>query len=257
MATLVSPTTIPVQPREKLWRFRLPALLVTLVMGLTGGHNLVTGWSDPLDGGIHRVQDLHWGVAEGLFLAMAMGLQLRHPTRHPGAMRVAVLAMIGQLVVALATANPDPFGIALFVLVALATIAHPARRQVLRPTVEVDNWRLALAAPTAVALGVFAAVQVTDHWQAVPGDLLVARTGYIGAAISCLGVALICVAAAVTASRVTTMFASVGLGILGVASLLHPHLASSFGAVGGILAVIAAAATAAIDLRTGKRAAGS
>ena len=146
MATLVSPTTVHARRSDRLWRFRVPAVLVTLVMGLTGGHNLVAGWSDPLDGGIHRVQDLHWGVAEGLVLAVTMGLQLRHPGRHAGAMRVALLAVMGQLVVALATADPDPFGIVLLVLVALATAAHPVRRQVLRPTLAIDNLRLAVAA---------------------------------------------------------------------------------------------------------------
>lgn len=253
MATLVSPTTTPVRQGARLWRFRVPAAIVTLVMVLTGGHNLVVGWNDPLDGGIHRVQDLHWGVAEGLLLGVAMGLQLRRPAGHPAAMRVVLLAAVSQLVVALATADPDPFGIVLFVLVVLAAAAHPARDQVLHPDRVLEPRRLVVALPAAGALAVFAAVQVAHHGHAAPHDLLVAKTGYIGAAISCLALALLCLSSALTRSRTTTVFAALGLGVLGAASLVHPHLASSWGTVGGLLA-IAAALALAIPVQTSRRA---
>lgn len=224
--------------------FRCVAGFLTLAMGLTGGHLLVTGWTDPLDGGLHRLQDLHWGVAEGLLLAVACGWQLRRPARHAGAMRVAVLAVLAQLVAAIATVSPNPFGIVLLLLVALALRLHPARHEVLHPAIQPDRRRVALAAPGAIALLGFAAIQVGHHYNAPPHDLLEAKTGWLGAAIAATGLAFTLLDAALLRSTAATALTAAGLAVLGLGSVLHPYTPSSFGTIGGSLSLLAAAALA-------------
>jgi hypothetical protein len=234
----------------RLWPFRLLAGLVALAMALTGGHNLVTGWADPLDGGIHRLQELDWGIAEGLLLAVSLAWQLRRPQRHLDAMRVAVAAVVAQLLVAVATFSPDPFGIALLVLIGGALLAHPRRREVLRPALHVSRGAAAVGGPTALALLGFAAVQVGHHYAAAPHDLLEAKTGWVGAAIATTALALVVLVATFTGGRFSTTLGASGLLILGAASLLHPQLPSSFATAGGAAAIAAAVSLVATSSRT-------
>lgn len=223
--------------------FRVVAALVALATGLTGGHNLVTGWTDPLDGGVHRLQDLHWGVAEGILIAVALAVQLRRPERHAAAMRVVLLAVVAQLLGAVASAALDPVGVVLLVLVLLATALHPARRAVLRPRVHPSTRLLVVALPAAVALAAFAAVQVSHHYAAPAGDVLEAKLGWLGAAFAALGLALTLAAAALLPDRTEpALLGAAGLAVLGVASALNPHVASSLGLAGGLLACAVAVA---------------
>ena len=239
--------------RLRLWPFRVLAGLVALVMALTGGHNLVTGWTDPLDGGLHRIQELHWGVAEGLLLAVSLAWQLRRPQRHVDAMRVAVAAVLAQLVVAAATLSPDPFAVVLLLLVGGALLAHPCRQEVLRPVLQVRGRATAVGAATAAALLGFAAVQVGDHYAAGPHDLLEAKTGWIGAAIGATALAFVMLLAAFTGGRFSAALGALGLLLLGTASLLHPHLPSSFAVAGGAAAIAAAAAMVAMSWNSRRR----
>lgn len=224
--------------------FRCVAGFLTLVMGLTGGHLLVTAWTDQLDGGLHRLQDLHWGVAEGLLLAVAFAWQLRHPARHAGAMRVAVLAILAQLVAAIATLSPDPFGIVLMLLVALALRLHPARHEVLHPAIRPDRRLLPIAVPGAITLLAFAAFQVGHHYNAPPHDLLEAKNGWLGATIATTSLAFTLLAAALIRSTPATALTAAGLAVLGLGSVLHPHAPSSFDTIGGTISLLAAAALA-------------
>jgi hypothetical protein len=223
--------------------FRVVAALIALATGLTGGHNLVAGWTDPLDGGIHRLQDLYWGVAEGILLAAALAVQVRRPERHVAAMRIVLLAVVAQLLGAVASAALDPVGVVLLVLVLLAAVLHPARGTVLRPRVQPSTRLLVVALPAAVALVAFAGVQVAHHYTASSHDVLDAKMGWLGAAFACLGLALTLMAAALLPERKEpVVLAAIGLVILGVASILHPHVASSLGLGGGLLAFAVAAA---------------
>lgn len=228
--------------RGRRTAFRAVAVVLALGMGLTGGHLLVTGWTDPLDGGIHRLQDLHWGIGEGLLIAVAMAWQIRRPERRAGAMRVAVLAVLAQLVGAAAALVVDPFGLVVLLLVGVALALHPARRDVLRPVVSPDRRLLVAAAPAALALVIFAGLQIAHHYSAAAGDPLEARTGWLGAAFSGLALALTVVAAPLLRSAETAFLAAAGLTVLGVASLLHPYDASSFGVAGGAWALVLAVA---------------
>lgn len=229
-------------PASRFVAFRCVAGFITLVMGLTGGHLLVTGWSDPLDGGLHQLQDLHWGVTEGLLLAGALGWQLRHPARHAGAMRVAVLAVLAQLLAAIATLGPDPFGIVLLLLVGLALRLHPARRDVLHPAVRPDRRLLAVTVPGAVTLLAFAGLQISHHFSASTHDLLEAKNGWLGATIGSISLAVTLLAAALLRSTAATTLTAAGLAVLGLGSVLHPHTPSSFGTIGGTLSLLGLAA---------------
>lgn len=233
---------------DRLLRFRIPATLLALATGLTGGHLLVTGWVDPSDGGVHRLQDLHWGVAEGLLIAVALAMQLRSPARHPGPMRVVAFAVAAQLLVAVATLSPDPIAIVLVIVVAVLVIVHPARDEILKPTLTPSWPKLITAVPSAVALLAFAAVQVGHRYTAEPHDVLEAKTGWVGAAIATTALALLALTAAmldgVAASRLTAL----GLVILGIASALHPHDPSSFGTIGGAAAIVLAIALAVLSV---------
>jgi len=228
--------------------FRCLAGLLCLGLGLTGGHLLVTGWTDPLDGGVHRMQDLHWGVVEGLLLAVPLGWQLRRPARHAGAMRVAVLAVLAQLVVAVAALSPDPFGIVLLALVVLALRLHPARHDVLHPVLRPGRL-LVVAVPTSLALLTFAGAQLAHHYAAAPHDVLEAKTGWLGAGFGAAGLAFTVLAGALLRSRGATALSAAGLGVLGIGSLLHPDVPSSFGVVGGTLSLLVAVALAGATLQ--------
>lgn len=247
---LATPRRTGAAHRVRLIGFRIITALVALAMALTGGHLLLTGWSDGLDGGVHRVQDLSWGVTEGLLLAVPLGWQLRRPLLHAGAMRVALLAGAAQLICAVAAGQPDPFGVVLCVLLAAAAFLHPARGALLRARPRPDRALLVLAAPAAVALLIFAGAQVGHHYNAGPRDLLEAKTGWLGAAIASTALALTLLAAAVLRSPAAALLTTAGLAVLGTGSLLHPHLASSYGTIGGGLALAGAAALISRTSRT-------
>ncbi|WP_130491838.1 hypothetical protein [Motilibacter rhizosphaerae] len=239
------PTTAGVAPRRsRLVALRLLAGAAALVMALTGGHLLATGWGDAADGGVHRLQDLFWGVDEALLLAVPLALQLRRPARHPGAARVALLAVLAQLVGAVAAATIDPFGLVLLAFVVGVVALHPRRREVLRPRVRVDLPLLVLAVPASAGLLAFAVVQVAHHYAAGPGDVLEAKVGWLGAALCCLGLASVVLVSALLSDRTPALLAAAGLAVLGGASVLHPHLPSSLGVLGGSAALVGAAVAA-------------
>lgn len=251
-----APTLAPLDTprRDRRTGFRLVAGVLTLLMALTGGHLLVVGWTDPLDSGVHRLQDLHWGVLEGLLLAVALGVQLRNPERHAGAMRVALLAVSAQLVVAVAALALDPFGTVLLLLVGLALRLHPARREVLRPRWDVDRALLPAVAAAAILLLAFALVQLHHHETAEPHDLLEAKTGWLGAAFCSTALALVLAAAVLLRSRAAARLSAAGLAVLGTASVLHPTAASSLGRVGGLAGCALAAALLVRSRRASDRA---
>ena len=239
MTSAVEVDTVRTEPDEpRALRLRLPAAVVALAMALTGGHLLVAGWVDASDGGIHRMHDLCWGVAEGLLLAVPLALTAWRPVRHTAALRVALLALAAQLVVGVATLTPDPFAIVLVVLGALLVWGHPARAVVLRPARR-SHGALAwlLAGAVLIAAAVLAAVQVAHHLAAAPDDPLRVRTGWIGAALCWLAVGAVAAAGLLLRDRTALVLSSCSLLVLGAGSITFPTVPSSLGVTGGAAAV--------------------
>ena len=238
--------------------FRIPAAVLALVMALTGGKLLVFAWVDPSDHGIHRMQDLHWGVAEGLLLAVPLALSAWRPVQRVAMMRVVFLALAAQVLIGVATLTPDPFAIVLVVLGAALVMAHPARHTLLRPRFHRPGATLRAAAVSTLLLGAaFAAVQVAHHFQAAAGDPLRIKTGWIGAALCSLGISAVAAAGLWLRDHTALAFAAASVLVLGAGSLVHSSAPSSLGLVGGATAVVVASTLLVYLSAGGSRADGS
>lgn len=246
-------------PTSRLRRttFKLLAALLALALLATGGRLLITGWFDPRDGGIHRFQDLAWGVIEGVILLAAIVPQLRHPARHVAAVQQALAGLAALAMTMLLTLSVDAptvlAGILLLVLVAL----HPARTEVLHVRGQPDPVRLTVALAGAIPLLIYAVHQASLMRTTAATSPLVQTSGFAGACAAGLGVALVALLAAIRGgTSLAASSAAAGALVLGIGSLALPHHPSSLGTAGGAVAVAGAIVFAAATLRLRRRSSG-
>lgn len=222
--------------------FKATAAVLSLVLLVTGARLLITGWFDAKDGGIHRVQDLAFGVIEGVILLGGIAAQLRRPARHAAALQQALLGLAALIVTMILTLKVDPPTIAAGALLLLLVALHPARAEVLRFRREPDRARLVLALLGAVPLLVFALHQASLMRATSASDPLVQSSGYAGACAAAIAVTLVALLAAVRGGTGPAAWsASAGALVLGIGSIAFPHHASSLGTAGGAVAIASAA----------------
>lgn len=222
--------------------FTAIAVVLSLVLLITGGRLLISGWFDAKDGGIHRFQDLAFGVIEGVILLGGIAAQLRRPARHTAALQQALLGLAALIVTMILTVKVDPPTIAAGALLLLLVGLHPARAEVLRFRRELDPARLVLALLGAVPLLVFALHQASLMRTSSTSNPLVQSSGYAGACAAAIAVALVGLLAAVRGGTGSAAWsAPAGALVLGIGSIVFPHHASSLGTAGGAAAIAGAA----------------
>jgi hypothetical protein len=223
--------------RGQVLIFRVLAALLVLAMGLFGGQLLVTGWAGVAPDGSSEVQQISWGMAEGLLLAVALAAQLPRPQLGAPAMLVAASVIAAQLVTVFATLTFDSFALIVVALGIVLITIHPARPQVLRPTLVPDRLALYVTVPASFGLLAWGVTSVVQHYGAPEG-----HTGYIGAAIAGFALAATLLVAALRpqASLLPTAFAAISSAVLGAVWIIHPRAASSLGVVGGLVALTVA-----------------
>lgn len=217
------------------------AVVLSLVLLITGARLLISGWFDPKDGGIHRFQDLAWGVIEGVILLAGIAPQLRRPARHAAALQQALVAIAALVLTMLLTLSIDPPTIVAGVLLLCLVALHPARAEVLRVRRTLDPTMLGLALSGAVPLLVFALHQASLMRTTSASNPLVQSSGYAGACAAAIAVTLVALLAAVRGGTGSAAWsASTGALVLGIGSVVFPHHASSLGTTGGAAAIAGA-----------------
>lgn len=217
----------------------VPAVLLLLVaigppeFGLA---KLVTGWSDTLDGGVHRMHEVAHGMLTLVLVVAATAVLLR-PRRSVGAVQQVAITAAGFLFAGALSAHfwpPMAIIPALALLLVVATVVAWDGRA---PRSPVNVAALAVAVVGAVPL-VWYAVGETALQRA--GDPLHAPlhhwTGSAAVAFALVGLA-VSAALRFPAWRVNAYSAGLLAVGLGVASLAMPAYASSFGTLGGAVAV--------------------
>lgn len=250
-ATPQSETDPGPRARVRTATFKLLAALLALALLATGGRLLIYGWLDPRDGGIHRFQDLAWGVIEGVILLAAIAPQLRRPARRLAAVQQALVGLAALVLTMLVTLKVDAPTVLAGVLLSVLIALHPARAQVLRVRGQSDPVRLTLALAGAVPLLIYALHQAALMRATPSANPLGQAAGFAGACAASLAVASVAVLAALRGGRsLPAWSATTGALVLGIGSIAFPHHPSSLGAAGGAAAIIGAIAFAAATLRT-------
>jgi hypothetical protein len=239
--------------RVRTTGFKIIAALLSLVLLITGARLLITGWFDPKNGGIHRFQDLAWGVIEGVILLAGIAPQLRRPARQIAGLQQA-LAGLGALVLTMAlTLKVDPPTIVAGALLVVLASLHPARAKLPRVIGKPDPVRLVIALLGGIALLVFALHETSLARTTAASNPLAQASGFGGACAAAIGVALVALLAAVRGGRsLPACSAGVGAIVLGIGSIAFPHHPSSLGEAGGAVTIAAAILFLGATLRSNR-----
>lgn len=220
--------------------FTVLSALLGVVTGLLlfGLPLLVFGWFSAEDGGIHRFHDLAWGALIGLLIAVPALLQLRRPER-----KIAAMQQIGVVLVAvvLGYVLSGEFSVIGF-LVLVAVYAgfaslHPDRSALLR----VGRFSPILAGITLVAAVPFFLYALGQgELQQNAGDLHAANDRYLYTVRVATALPLVALVASLGTRgfRIPAWTVGIAASFLGVASLVYPDQASSFGRGWGVVALL-------------------
>jgi hypothetical protein len=206
-----------------------------------GGQLLVSGWFSDVDGGIHRIHELAFGVIEGVIISAGLLSGLYRASSRVAPMQQALLGVLALMVAMALVATVDAFTVVFGGLIGLAAVLHPLRGEVFRPTLRFSRPLGAGAAVIGVALVAYSLAQAVAHHSAPPTDLHVSLAHYAGTTAAALGIALTAGLAALRTRGFRTPVWSVGasLLVLGIASIVEPTQSSSFGTLGGLAAAAA------------------
>lgn len=235
--------------RTRRFAYRLLTAVPALLLALFGGRLIIAGWFATADGGSHRVHDLSWGVLEGVVILVGLVASLWRPRRWPAAYQQVGVGLAALLLTMGLIREIDVATLVVGGVIVIAALLHPARGQ-LSEFGPWDRLSLIVAIVTVPPLLFYAVGQAALHRNGTPSDPHVEMAHYAGTTAVALALAGM---VALSASRrpgqrIVAASTVVGLGVLGTASLLWPALPSSFGAVGGIAALCAAAGVAATAL---------
>lgn len=221
----------------RLIAMRVVASLLALLLLSFGGQLLVAGWFSTTDGGIHKVHELGWGVLEGLLMVVPLVALLWSPLRRVAAVQQMGAAIAALMVAMVLTAEFDLFTIGIAVLVGLVAWLHPGRSRLLKAGAP-SKLLTGISAVGAVPLVIYALGQAAAQRGGVGGshaDL----NHWVGMSAAALAIVLVSFVASLKAPgwRIPLWTAGLGAFTLGLASILYPDQASSFGSVWGVAAL--------------------
>ncbi|WP_255196679.1 hypothetical protein [Halorarius litoreus] len=174
-ATSVVPGSSGLSDLTTFGKVRLAAfaLVVLATIGMAGValgelfSLLVLGWTADTGAelGIHRLHVM--GIAATIFTTLlGVIVQLYRPTRQATAMLGAFLSVVAAAAITVGVGGPLEGVLPFLVLISLATVLHPAGRDLLQRGESYSPAMLALVAVAAVPMLAFAADQVTRQLTA-------------------------------------------------------------------------------------------
>lgn len=214
--------------RWRRWLFRVLTVLYALFW-------LNVTLSAASTGPAHRLQEFAYRAlyAVGLVVVPAV-IQLRRPERNVAAQQQLILTAAAHMIGTFIAAYVDPLAYTLVAVAVVLAVLHPRRAHVFTPYGRVHGPVIAVAAIIAVPLLVFVAGQGrllrrenASQWE----DTIVFAIGIV--------LSLAVAAARTGGWRVPTWTSAVALAGYGLASVLSPDQASSWGRGWGAAAIIA------------------
>lgn len=221
----------------------LLALMVVVMLLPNTAVELVTDW-----GGPHMVHDVMFTLF-ALMMLVGLAAQVGAPRHRVTAMTLVVAFPLGVVVAGAATGFFFPPLVVMLALGVIATVAHPAARDLVRPQARPSGLICGLAVVWLVPALVYAADNLALQVEAAGGEH--AELGHwVGAAVIALLVPILAAVGGLRGRgwRVPAWFAAVVAVLLGGTSLGFPGYASSLGVGWGAAAIVWGIALAAVSL---------
>jgi hypothetical protein len=234
-----SAASTPLVSRPRRLGFTVLAALLALLLIAFGGQLVISGWFSTTDGGIHKFHELAFGVLEGVLIVGGLVASLRAPERKIAALQQVLLALAALIVAMALTGEFDPFTIMIAAVAAGLLALHPARTQLLRAGGGISPGLALVAALSGVPLLTYALNQASKQ-RLGSTDPHAALDHWAGMAAAAIAVLLVGLLAALKTRgfRIPAWSAGAAAVVLGLASILFPAQASTFGRLWGALAIV-------------------
>lgn len=228
----------------------LLALMVAVMVLPNTAQEVVTDW-----GGPHMVHDVMFTLF-ALMVLVGLAVQVGAPRQRVAAMPLVVAFPLGVAVAGAATGFFFPPLVVMLALGVIATVAHPAARDLVRPQARLSGLTLGLALVWLVPAVPYAADNLVLQAGAPAVDPHAEFGHWVGAAVIALLVPILAAVGGLRGRgwRVPAWFAAVTAVLLGGTSLAFPGHASSLGIGWGAAALVWGIALAAVSLFTPIRA---
>ena len=200
------------------------ALLAAGAFGGLLGFGVIIGWFDNDDGGIHRVHDIGFGVLYGVILTAACLAMTRRPDRKASAFFQVLATAVAALIAVLASADSRYllFGIVVIASAAILLALHPARAEVLRPTMSPSGLLATVALAGSVPLVWFGLTMARLQRTGLPADPHVKNDHWANMAAMAFALVLVglLASARMRGWRLTARSAGLGAALYGLASIV-------------------------------------
>lgn len=222
----------------------LLALMVAVMVLPNTTLKVVTDW-----GGPHMVHDVMFTLF-ALMVLVGLAVQIGAPRQRVAGMTLVVAFPLGVAVAGAATGFFFPPLVVMLALGVIATVAHPAARDLVRPQARPCVLTLGLGLVWLVAAVPYAADNLMLQAGAPAADVHAEFGHWVAAAVIALLVPILAAVGALRGRgwRVPAWFAAITALLLGVASLGFPGHASSLGVGWGAAAIVWGIALAAVSL---------
>lgn len=222
----------------------LLALMVAAMLLPNTALELVTDW-----GGAHMVHDVMFTLF-ALMVLVGLATQVGAPRQRVAAMTLVVAFPLGVVIAGAATGFFFPPLVVMLALGVIATVAHPAARDLVRPQARPCVLTLGLALVWLVPAVRYAADNLMLQAGAPAADEHAEFGHWVGAAVIALLVPVLAAIGSLRGRgwRVPAWFAAVTAVLLGGISLGFPGHASSLGVGWGAAAIAWGIALAAVSL---------
>lgn len=223
----------------------LLALMVAVMVLPNTALKVVTDW-----GGPHMVHDVMFTLFAAMVL-VGLAAQVGAPRQRVAAMTLVVAFPLGAVVAGVATGFFFPPLVVMLALGLIATLAHPAARNLVRPQARPSGLTFGLAVVWLVPALVYVADNLVLQMDAAGGEH--AEFGHwVAAAVIALSVPVLAAVGGLRGLgwRVPAWFAAVTAVLLGGTSLGFPGHPSSLGVGWGAAAIVWGIALAAVSLFT-------
>lgn len=222
----------------------LLALMVAVMLLPNTALELVADW-----GGPHAIHDVMFTLF-ALMVLVGLAAQVGAPRQRVAAMTLVVAFPLGVLVAGAATGFFFPPLAVMLALGVIATVAHPAARDLVRPQARPCVLTLGLALVWLVPAVRYAADNLMLQAGAPAGGEHAELGHWVGAAVIALLVPVLAAVGGLRGRgwRVPAWFAAVAALLLGGISLAFPGHASSLGVGWGAAAIVWGLALAAVSL---------
>ena len=227
MRSRIPASTETGSPRRNGRRIAFAVASAIFAVGAFGGllgFSVIIGWFDNSDGGIHRVHDIGFGVLYGVLLTVACLALTRRPDRKASAFFQILATAVATLVATLASADSRYlfFGIVVTASAGILLALHPARADLLRPTMSPSALLATFALAGSVPLVWFGLTMARLQRTGLPADPHVKNDHWANMAAMAFALVLVglLASARMRGWRLTAWCAGLGAAVYGLASIV-------------------------------------